>query len=584
MPILKKKANGARHAWLVAVFYALLLSPLAWWGLPSSADDPLLFGGETPWPAERYHASQTASQRAAREAGADTDLNPLGNAVQIVDLTTTAEDRAAILMRYRLYSRQPDEMITFQALQRMKPRAFDFDPRLYQYGGAFIYLVGAALGVASLLGFTTITSNIDYYLTNPDAFGHFFVVARLLVLAFGVGTLVAVWRLALRAGEMAAWIAMLLVALTPGFISGALEAKPHLPGVCMTLWATLAALEFRDHGRRGDALRLGLFAGLAAGFVLTGFAAGLLWSALLCVGVRRKDDVVAVVSSSKITTELRWLAGAAAIAVLVYAASNPYVIYNAFFAPAALRSNLGNSTAMYDIARVGEGAVNVSWLLWEAGGVIPVVALLALLLTRRDGFRSMLISAAPGFGMLALCCLIGAGKPAEFGRFLVLPIALMAVGAARLITAAAPRGYQLPAAIALALFVAIGGTGRYLASFYVDAARVHDTRRLAANWINEHVDENAPIGVTREPAPYAIPPLDFTRRVVLLLPRTALRDGDALPEWLVTAADAPWSFDDAWWRSRYELAATFESRLGRTPITWANKTTLIFRRIANSDQ
>ena len=52
-------------------------------------------------------------------------------------------NRARILRRYKLYSFQPDEMNTFRALAEMHPDAMQFDPRLYQYGGLWIYPVGA---------------------------------------------------------------------------------------------------------------------------------------------------------------------------------------------------------------------------------------------------------------------------------------------------------------------------------------------------------------------------------------------------------------------------------------------------------
>ena len=162
------------------------------WGLPSRQADELLFGGAPPWSADRYHTAAALQVRQERSGGADTDLDPLTQRDRIVDLTATAAARAEILRRYRLFSRQPDEMITFMALQRMRPRQFDFDPRLYQYGGAFIYLVGTAIGASATLGITHLSSDPALYLEQPEEFARFYLAARLVTLAFGALLLVAV--------------------------------------------------------------------------------------------------------------------------------------------------------------------------------------------------------------------------------------------------------------------------------------------------------------------------------------------------------------------------------------------------------
>ena len=77
------------------------------------------------------------------------------------DLTSAAHDddvnRARILRRFRLYSYQPDEMISFRALAKMHPGNFQFDPQMYQYGGLWIYPLGAIVKAASIFGYVTVS-------------------------------------------------------------------------------------------------------------------------------------------------------------------------------------------------------------------------------------------------------------------------------------------------------------------------------------------------------------------------------------------------------------------------------------------
>ena len=202
MTASRGKTRTRRRRWFqvgLLTLWAALMTPLLLWGLPSRSRDHLLFGGEPPWPAERYAATAALNQLQTQSLGADTDLNPVATTDRVVDLTPDDAARAEILRRYRLYSRQPDEMIVFRALQRMRPRELDFDPRLYQYGGAYLYLVAGVLATGHALGLTSLSGDVGTYLTQPELFARFYVAARLLSLVFGGFTLIAVYRLAAQA-------------------------------------------------------------------------------------------------------------------------------------------------------------------------------------------------------------------------------------------------------------------------------------------------------------------------------------------------------------------------------------------------
>jgi len=78
-----------------------------------------------------------------------------------------------------------------------------------------------------------------------------------------------------------------------------------------------------------------------------------------------------------------------------------------------------------------------------------------------------------------------------------------------------------------------------------------------------------------------VPPLDFTRRRVVLLPAEApaALDSAALPRWLVFTADDDTQHTAAWWRAHYRLVARFPDwPTPLSPITWANKPAYIYQR------
>src|SRR5690348_8267542 len=90
------------------------------WGLPSRGADSFLFGRRTPW-SGREIVGLAGGWEENPNIGADVALNPLGGRERVVWLNQTDAQRAEIVRRYRLFSYQPDEMITLRALAGMKP-------------------------------------------------------------------------------------------------------------------------------------------------------------------------------------------------------------------------------------------------------------------------------------------------------------------------------------------------------------------------------------------------------------------------------------------------------------------------------
>ena len=566
--------------WPAVILWAILMTPLLRWGLPSREFDALLFGGEPAWKAECYNAATAAEERRQRQAGADTDLNPLTARDRICHLTADEAARAEILRRYRLFSRQPDEMITFMALQRMRPRERDFDPKLYQYGGGFIYLVGGAIAATAALQLVQLTGNIAVYLERPELFADFYLTARLVTLVFGAFLLVAVWRLARRAaGRTAAWVALVLVACTPVFISDVVEAKPHVPSACMLLWAILSALDYHADGRRRYVLLMGLQVGYAFGLVLTGIAGVALWPVLLIARWR-------VVGPNTAERErlVMHLSAAAGLAAAVYVVTNPYIPYNYLFNRASLASNVDNSTAMYadQMQQAAAGAARVGELMIESAGLaVVVIGLIGLAYWLRQRPGQTILVAISGLAMLLICVLLGAGKPAEYARFLVLPVSLLCVACGCLAAALARRRRVWGLLLAIVALLPMH-TWTYVRSLAIDAAGEHESRHLAARYIHDHAAPADTIAVLQEPAPYAVPPLDLAHREVYWLPPTepAELDEQALSPWLVFTADDDEVHRGAWWTRYYAPSARFPAHGGLSRITWANKPVFVFRRIA----
>jgi hypothetical protein len=236
---------------------------------------------------------------------------------------------------------------------------------------------------------------------------------------------------------------------------------------------------------------------------------------------------------------------------------------------------------MYSIDQLPGGVVRVGQLLLEScgPGVLLGGLLAAVWLYIRWPRQADLVS-VPGLALLALCAAIAAAKPAEFARFLLLPAVLFATGTgAVLATLAAHRlGWGI---LATVVALAVMRTPTYVHSFYVDARFAHESRHQAAEYLRQNTRPSDVIGVVQEPAPYAIPPLDFAHQSVHLLPQRNIprMENRGLPQWLVLTADDATVHRDAWWRPHYHLVQQFAAnpyQLSR--IAWANKPTYVYRR------
>jgi hypothetical protein len=526
------------------VFLAVgLVAVLGWfllgidWGLPSRRADAYLFGPDRePWTGAQI-MDLAPSDGADANRGADVDVNPILDRTKPIILNETDRQRAEIVRRYRLFTYQPDEWNTMRSLAGMRPGEGKLDPRLYQYGGLWVYGVGAMLKAASLARFVDLkggAGGLAYYLDHPEAFGRFYVVARVYSALWGLVGAWAVYRLAARVMSTGGAVAAAACyALMPVVVNQAHEAKPHLAGLALMLLAVLAACRYVETGGRRWWLAAGALCGAAFGMVLSSL---IIFVVLPLMTLFRRQSW-----GARILVAM----GAGAAGGLVYALTNPYVPYNLLFNRDLLRSNLGASTAMYQVSGGANGFVNAVRLIAE--GVSPILAafgvvgIAALLLRRHTKLAPPHVWAllgGPAVIVVAQFVALGAGKPGEYGRFALLPDTVLCLAA----VAGVQHWARGPAARRVVLGVCIVTTGffgaTYVARFVADSRET--TSRLA---LAEHLREFPRFGwptvnVTAEPAPYCLPPVNlFERPIVLLPPGQAAPTGpDAV---LVRAADAP---------------------------------------------
>jgi hypothetical protein len=504
------------------------------WGLPSRWVDPYLFGDEPVWSGEKILSLAPSDEGAL---GADVDANPLTKRSYPIVLNDTDEKRAEIIRRYRLFSHQPDEMITFKSLARI--RQHRGDPRLYQYGGLWMYPVGAMLALADIVGYVDLRGGPDglvYYLDHPEAFGRFYVVARLYTVMWG---LLGVWAVfwivrRLTGSDLAAAAGALCYTFMPVVVNMAHEAKPHLPGAVLMLLSVMAATKFVETGRRRWWVVTGALCGAAFAMVL---------SSLVGFAV---IPVMAVLRDDSWPRRFRVALGATAVGFAVYFLTNPYVLINAVMAPEILQSNLSNSTAMYGKRGLG-GVGNAVRLLFAAVSPILYFALPGLVWLARSRHASpmLLILIAPAALVLVQFVLLAEGKPGEYARFAVFPAIVLAIAAGAAVDVVERGSMRWVISGILVAVTCVWGVP-YLLGFIADSGW-RNTRRLAAEQLSRGMHMTYLIA---EPAPYSAPPVNLFHGQLMLR--------DDWPETPLALGRCVRATDDS-------------NRLFDTPISWANK-------------
>ena len=537
--------------------------------------------------------------------GADVDTNPIDLAYGPVVINQTEVQRAEIIRRYRLFTHQPDEMITFMALARMRPGENDFDPHLYQYGGLWLYGVGGMLKLAALpqVGLVTLTPDKAFYYDHPEQFGRLYLVARaytLLWCAAGVWAVFSLGRRLAGGSPSGGLCAAACFTLMPVVLTMSHEAKPHLPAAALALAAVAVAARFTDTGKIRYALLAAAACGASAGMVLSGAAALVILPVMvLCRRGGWFDRGMALFVGL-------------IVAGGVYAATNPYVVVHLLQDRQALRSNLGNSTAMYAIAPSFESFRHAGVLLAEAAtpvlGVAGVLGWIILpLVTRRrtarvrrraalaDGSDHMhpndiarwqpassdapavrrvrrraiapasLMLLAAGGVVAVQFALLAQGKPYEYARFAILPSAALALGAVAIAARCRPALLRGVLYIALPAAAAWFYSGQYVHALLADRGP-DNTRLQAARYIERlNLRAGSIVRIDNQPAPYNIPPLDLWRwRLTLARPNDTV-DADLI----VRPVDLPVE-DDAPTPPGF-TRITFTANLAPAPITWASK-------------
>lgn len=480
-----------RRHWPPAAIFLVFVAAVSLeigWGLPGQRRTELLFPGGLTDETVAEMVSRSQGQLAA---GSDTPIPLLGRSEKPPE-TYDREQALDACRRFLLYTDNPDEMLSIMALARIEPAELQFDPGMGQYGGAFLYPLGAWLKAATVTGLAT-QGNLDHYLRHSEDMGRIYLVGRAFVALCVALALVVIYRIGERLGgsRLAGATAAGLAALSPAMLTWSVVLKPHaaalLPGMLAVYWS----LAYYESPRRRTLAAASIAAGLAMGMTVAAAPLGL--SVLAAVWLEKRGEAWRLARTLAVGL----------VAAAAFLVTNPYTI-------------ISYADRLEESAGVGafyEGGVSpwqvadyLAGPMREAlGAVFLVLGLVATVMLLATQFRRAAVLVLPAVAaMLVLPLALGewAGEP-QMARFAlpVLPLAALA-SAWWLSRLGLLKGPVAAAILVAALTVA-------LPTIVVQAmsAAGHSPRYDAAAVLNAQPE--APLLVEYPAAPFRTPPISF---------------------------------------------------------------------------
>jgi len=439
------------------------------------------------------------------------------------------------MARFKLYSVEADEMVSIMALARIKPKEGMLDPGFYQYGGAWLYPLGAWYYSLAKIGLLPI-ANLETMISEPNRMDAVYFWGRTYDLVLvTLSSLVLFAALRFVSTPAISLLGMAIFLSLPATVMFSQVLKPHWPAL---LWIHSAFLLLTQSYRNRS---LGYLGGICLGFFL-GMAVGssipnalfaiFTWLSLLVAAIRG-------------FTSFHILFFVPTTAILVMAVTNPFLFLN------------WHAVTM-------EGATTSAWYVFE-----PSIEALGAFLWNSIGFGfgfPLLIAGIFGvffalimggtnrnisLAILFSCLLISALTAAQNHWHTNYRYAVYLAPAILFVLAMAHFRLKTVVFSGILLITLIQATPLKLA--YIDENDIeHSTRLLAAKWIDENIPEGDSLCLgSNTPAPFEVPPFQFSR----------LKVNSLECNWRVSVdREFPSQASSAAW----EVAARFQPRLFNT--------------------
>ncbi|OQA91407.1 MAG: hypothetical protein BWY26_00989 [Elusimicrobia bacterium ADurb.Bin231] len=549
--------NKTAAAGFAALFCLLFISIYFYgirWGIPSKERVKYVLNGN--YAADKFYDIMSESRQEIYSVSGRSPLGRLNTGgqekISPVSKISGADKHGKIFYRgeinilsnfirpYLLRTNHTDEQMSLNALSVMEPARLDFNPRMFQYGGAYIYGLGAYLGFLHIVKAVKITPDLKYYLKNPDEMGGIFVAGRALNIFFYFASVLAVYFIIKNLyGSNMGFISSFIFAFCPAVYFQTHIMKPYIQSLFFLILSVMFALEINKnrYSARNNIL-CGIFSGLTIG-TMPAYFVFLFFNMILIMDLKsgKKSNILFTVACA---------------AFIMFAITNPYALlhFNEFIAEFSGTGGIYFNNA--DII----AAIKFFLLQIPLGVSTPVFALFTVSFISSFFLADRFLKITSIYTMIVLLLWSFVLKTQPFSihnsRFLLPGFFLMIICVSgffhRFKLIKTPiKQYLLYAA----LLIAALNCSVIAKNLYLDGT-MNSTRLIAAEWIENNVPFGATIGLDYMPEPAHCPPLDFTKYKINIY----LEKPDNVPDYFIIVGGAS-RFQEFLTKNGYAVAGNF---------------------------
>lgn len=449
-----------------------------------------------------------------------------------------------------LRSANPDEQKSLTYLGSMKPRELNFEPFGIDYGGAYLYPLGAYYYFLKTIGIVEATGDLTRYFENPSRMARVFLAGRAFNLICFMICVALIYRLGkLLGGRFAALSGAAIFAAAPVYVLNVHTLNPYGWATLWFLSGILFLFRYLETGNRrallAGAVAVGMCIGSSLAFLSVGVA---LLAPFLRVRSRERD--------SWKEAGFEFLAAAAA-AGLVFVATNPYLflrfekfvdqmlfLTKSFPLDPSLRGFFGFFTRFLP--------PSFGVIQFALGGAALAFAAVKIKTDRRRALIVLVLFA----GILNL----GGRSLDDFAhsRHFLPFFALWAVLIGGVLSDFAPGNRKIAVYTLLVFGLAEAGVRSlgYAKQFSMESGG-RSSRMIAGKWINANIPEGKLVGLVRPPQYAHTPPFRFDRYSFLLFAAPGQLRGFDYPEFVVAGETGLTRAVEEFLEERYDTVASF---------------------------
>jgi len=469
------------------------------WGIPDRERIDLVFGDEEVLDA--FLNPMLSTHEEIREmqvyygAPYKLDYNPEEKIVVDVKKKkiVISKEMVNTLRSYLFRSYGADEQAAIASLSKMDPSKHNFNPHFFEYGGVYLYPLGAFLKGCSIFKIVNLKSDRAFYLKNPEEIGKLYILSRLFGAIVFILSAIVFFFLSRKISKNIhlAFLSSLLFVVTPVFVLWSHYLKPYTFGLFWVIVTFYGIINFFENRKTGWLIFSSVFAGLSMGTLLS---YGYIFFTCICV---------IFLTSKNFTELLKNLVLSVFFFLFAYFITNPYVIisWKEFINEMFYIQSYWKGSASFE---------NLKYFLTDSLGyglgkgilLLLIFCLILCFIKREKIFFILFFSLIPGFLYLGLTT----GKWVHYA-FIVYPyLFLFSLFGLTKIKHQFSVFLILPVLVWTMIF-----TFAYLNLFSGE-----NIRTSAGRWINENIPEKSKIGIFEAPSPWRTPPFQFLKYNILI--------------------------------------------------------------------